>query len=687
MNNSRMALKTTGTTLKPSVAYNPGTLSEEDLESLKMGVAEELWDISNNFVQTNEILGDTFEKIDTLEIDRDTMNAKIEETYKLSVEGDKVLAQKITEVSGELNLESQKLSAMITEEMTIRLEEDKALAQKITNLSADMETGDNLLSSQITETNRVISELDRTTAENKLELESSISSAKDQAKNELADAEKALADAIARGDLEEAERLRKEVERLQGVIDANKADIEAKLSITNTTIAELDKAMAENKLEMEASIKTVGDNANSSNSAAVDKAERELAAARKALADAIANGDAAEAAKLKAEIDRLLGIIDSNKTEIDAKLVITNQTVAELDKALASNKLELEASISTSSGQAVTEATTQAKRDLTAAQTALNKAITDGDKAESDKLKAEIERLTGIIAGNKVDIDAKLNVTNETIADLDKAVASQKTELQAEYNGKFATVNQTLSATVNKLGEVENKWGIEMDANGKISGVSMNNNGNRSDFEIRADKFAFTDTGGGKSGGFSSSGGVTTFNGIINAQGGVFNGTVNAHGGDFNNVVIRENCTVLGTLYADRIVGLPTAIRFHKPETNILGNPNWQDLVVMNYPSSHGRFNMMTMFGGNPVIKMVGDASIQFRVLLNGNVVHSTPTQSAPSTYTSIGGLFGIPVNGGPGGGTVQLQCHVPEHARGGFYFKVDSGILYSAIDNGSFWL
>lgn len=343
MNNSRMALKTTGTTLKPSVAYNPGTLSEEDLESLKMGVAEELWDISNNFVQTNEILGDTFEKIDTLEIDRENLNAKIEETYKLSVENDKVLAQKITEVSGELESAGNKLSGMINDESTVRLDSDKALATKISEVEASFATEDSKLDASI-------------------------------------------------------------------------------------------------------------------------------------------------------------------KEETTARVTS--------DDALAKRINTLSASMDTEDG----------------------------------KLSASI----------KTEEQARVSA--------DGALSSQITTVKTEMDGKVSTINQTLTSTVNKLGEVESKWGVEMDSNGKISGVSMNNNGTRSDFEVRADKFAFTDTSGGKSGGFSSSGGVTTFNGIINAQAGVFNGTVNAtngvfngtvnaNAGNFNNIVIRENCTILGDLNAGNIVG------------------------------------------------------------------------------------------------------------------------------------
>ena len=46
-----------------------------------------------------------------------------------------------------------------------------------------------------------------------------------------------------------------------------------------------------------------------------------------------------------------------------------------------------------------------------------------------------------------------------------------------------------------------------------------------------------------------------TIKGAITATSGSFTGTVNANAGTFNNVTISENCNVLGTVYAGRIVG------------------------------------------------------------------------------------------------------------------------------------
>ncbi|MFM9746180.1 phage tail tip protein, partial [Streptomyces brasiliscabiei] len=46
-----------------------------------------------------------------------------------------------------------------------------------------------------------------------------------------------------------------------------------------------------------------------------------------------------------------------------------------------------------------------------------------------------------------------------------------------------------------------------------------------------------------------------TIKGAITATSGSFTGTVNANAGTMNNITIAENCNVLGTVYADKIIG------------------------------------------------------------------------------------------------------------------------------------
>ena len=60
-----------------------------------------------------------------------------------------------------------------------------------------------------------------------------------------------------------------------------------------------------------------------------------------------------------------------------------------------------------------------------------------------------------------------------------------------------------------------------------------------------------------------------SFTGTVNASSGSFTGTVNANAGTFNNVTIAENCNVLGTVYAERIVGDVTSLLLHQGNFNI----------------------------------------------------------------------------------------------------------------------
>lgn len=717
------------TNRKPLQKYNPRSLDEKDTETLKMGITEELWEISNNFVQTDEILGDTFEKVTVLEIDRDHANARIEEIYRLSVEDDKILAEKITELSADLDINGNQLSAQITEEARVRAEKDLALAETITTLSAEVTKGDNLLASQIVETNKVISDLEKTTAENKLELNSSISSVKDTAKSELEAAEAALAEAIAKGDKEEAERLRAEIARLQGIIDANKADIEAKLKVTNTTIAELDKAMAENKLELEASIKSSSDEVMDW----VDMTQKDLTADYTAKVQAVASdlsitnkalttleGTMAEnKTELNSKIDNVsfdladtkqkiageIGSLESslgvtnktmteltktvaeNKTELssaikdvdvkvggvkveigklESDLVVTNKTVTDLTSTVASNKTELSSSIkgvqdgASADATAKTEAAkAEAQKALTAAQTALDKAIKDGDTAEAAKLKAEIDRLTGVINSNKTDIEAKLTVTNTTVANLDKSMASQITNLQSDYNGKFSTVNQTLSTTVNKVGAVEAKWGVSVDANGSIGGVQLIGSGTAgTEFSVRADRFRLTD-GANKFQPMYVENNVVTLSNLIIKGTCVFQGSIDSS--QITDTAVTAVNKMSTDVNASTGVGV-AEINAPLSTATINHARNYARSVQFVYP---GSIHMTGKKAGSGSKKIMTKLLMYYNGGLISEAIHSNSSTTSDYNYDVSGTIVGTIPAGTTG--TVQINAYI--------YFQ-DAGAL-----------
>jgi len=74
-----------------------------------------------------------------------------------------------------------------------------------------------------------------------------------------------------------------------------------------------------------------------------------------------------------------------------------------------------------------------------------------------------------------------------------ETTATAATPVAYASGNERATIREFMSST----GGIFARWGVELDVNGYVSGVVMNNNGSRSDFNIRADKFSVVAPGGG----------------------------------------------------------------------------------------------------------------------------------------------------------------------------------------------
>jgi len=82
-----------------------------------------------------------------------------------------------------------------------------------------------------------------------------------------------------------------------------------------------------------------------------------------------------------------------------------------------------------------------------------------------------------------------LSTLNTQYASLSSTVSTQ---------GVTVSQNSTAITTLNSnVSSLMGRWGVEIDVNGYVSGVTTNNNGTRADFTIRADKFAIVSPGGG----------------------------------------------------------------------------------------------------------------------------------------------------------------------------------------------
>lgn len=147
---------------------------------------------------------------------------------------------------------------------------------------------------------------------------------------------------------------------------------------------------------------------------------------------------------------------------------------------------------------------------------------------EDEALALSIEKMDANFQDADNLLKASIEREQEVRAGETGALAKDIDTLTVNVNGQIAQVQQTAQAAIDATGKIEAKWGVTVDTNGKVAGIELNNGTGGSEFSIRADKFSFSDTSGTKSGGFTSSGGITTFNGDLIArtfQGAVYNET------------------------------------------------------------------------------------------------------------------------------------------------------------------
>ena len=139
-----------------------------------------------------------------------------------------------------------------------------------------------------------------------------------------------------------------------------------------------------------------------------------------------------------------------------------------------------------------------------------------------------------------------------------------------------------------------------------------------------------------------------TIKGAITATSGSFTGTVNANAGTMNNITIAENCNVLGTIYANRIVGGidSSTVKYFNPFGPVMHSV---DVVSATYIEAYSSSRMLTISSGVAVrvTRQTGDAgerfiSCQIQALIGGAVVGSAnfeariPFSSTPTSLQTV---------------------------------------------------
>lgn len=136
-------------------------------------------------------------------------------------------------------------------------------------------------------------------------------------------------------------------------------------------------------------------------------------------------------------------------------------------------------------------------KDLETVKMAVDKELSEISNAFYETTEKTADTITRIerleIGGGTEELRAMIEEVSKVSKEGDTALAEKITTVQAESSAGFAEVKQTTTALADNLGKVEAKWGVEMDVNGKVSGVTMNNDGDKSEFNIVADKFRVSD--------------------------------------------------------------------------------------------------------------------------------------------------------------------------------------------------
>ncbi|HCU1112604.1 TPA: DUF1983 domain-containing protein, partial [Klebsiella pneumoniae] len=231
--------------------------------------------------------------------------------------------------------------------------------------------------------------------------------------------------------------------------------------------------------------------------------------------------------------------------------------------------------------------------------------ITNNEKTQSSlntSLQSQIDAQASANIKTQTELNnattslAAIKSTQQTQATTISALSQQQTNLTAQVGGQSAKL-QELKKTVVENGNVNSTWMVKMEtnSNGKkyAAGIALGIDGKnlQSQFLVQADRFGLINTSNGntttpfviengvayinaaviKDGSITNAkiGGEIRSDNFVNGSNGwrigkdgssqfnnvVIRGEVHANTGVLNNVTINENCTVLGTIQANKIVG------------------------------------------------------------------------------------------------------------------------------------
>ena len=609
-----------------------------------------------------------------------TQGAKIEENKQAITSTNGNLAELETSVTAELD----GVKAGVNSNKTSIATTDKALSDYKTSVTAEF----NGVKSSINTNKTAIADTNKALTSYKTEVKAEFDKANaaiNVNKTSIADANKALSDyktsvtAEFNGVKANITSNQTAIANVNTALTSYKTEVKAELDKANaaintnkTSIATTDKALSDYKTSVAAEFNGVKANITANQTAIADD--------KKALAD--------YKTVVKADFDKANAAINSNKTAIandvkalaDYKTTVTaelngvkssvtqnSQAIAGVDgkvNALHTIKLESGGKVS---GLIMANDGQTSTFDVIADKFRVSSKAGDQAVFQVNSTSGEILMRTALIKDLTATNIKAGSITGNSIASNTKIIAGSG-NASVVMDGADATWRLYAGhATGGSAPFRVNKDGALFATNANITGHVVANSGT-----FRGDVYA--------------NNGV--FNGTVNASSGTFNGTVNANAGTFNNVTIAENCQVLGTLYADRIVGLPVGTRFSQGESGwtVSSDGNWVTGMALPLPNPQGRFTVDMMFGGRFELEHVGQGtSWTAELIRDGQVISSVRGHISGSGWQPISSFSGIPISCGNHGGTISLRIKA-HNGQGKVRFRWLNGYMYTAIANPAFW-
>ncbi|BCO13763.1 hypothetical protein RIMD111065_21190 [Aeromonas hydrophila] len=610
------------------------------------------------------------------------------------------ISRRVDELTASVDGELGDLSARVAQEEQARADGDGALAQRVTTLDASVKEGDAANASSISNLEKVVADTSQALAQRQENMESSIDlGGQTDVEGALASDERDRENRKARGKIitqqqtlaNAHEALARDVTQLTADYEADSAALHSQITEERLARSTADEAQAQKTSVLEAQIKGVDQSLSASiaevakagadaDSAMTEKLSQQQSAMETAHAElsgrineeATTRADAVES--LASQINTVSAVAGSkNKTFFQATAPGTGMGTGDLWFDTANNNRPYRYSgtawVATddpriAANAAAVQLQSKAIADLQNGAQAMWTA-----KATAGQITAGI----GLIA--KSDGTSQVALSASQVFVFNPNSSTPMAPLFAIDNGQTVIAEAIIrKATIQILNSEK------ITADFVKAGVSISSpliNGGQIDMGNAF--MAGGNAGFGKGGphggwGFGwhtiiyEDGSVYTDR--LYASNGTFTGTVNANNGVLNNVTINENCTIRGTLEADRIVGDVTALIKPSGNFSIVGYKRARNLVCIK------------PIAGNAVISGSGLIGIYLICRMNGAEQGRALYQSNYPT-----GINRIPMRV-----TLQDAFVIPANVNASITFEIApygnvSSISEQYVESGSVWL